>query len=241
MERNKPILLGVDGNFSPATRDALRLTGKLLSQVLPDGRVLLLHVIPVPYDPSPVWGKSLRELRSFLPTSQQRLEAERTLWRARKALEQQGIAPQRIQWLQRIGSPADEIVKVAGELAVDRIIIGSHANTLAHQMRRLAIGSLSHHVLRHAPCPVILAVPPPAPRARNLVVWYKQAVTFYLHEHQGTLMIFTACEAAQMFAPPEKTAGSREVQAASRALEQLAADGILCCARVKGEVRYFND
>lgn len=73
------------------------------------------------------------------------------------------------------------------------------------------------------------------------MAWYKEAVMQSLHEHPESLLVFTACDAAQMFAPPKKTVGSKEVEAAALALEQLASDGLLCCQKVKGELRYLND
>ncbi len=66
-------------------------------------------------------------------------------------------------------------------------------------------------------------------------------MTRSLEEHPGTLKVFTACDVAQVFAPPGRAVGSREVEAAARALEHLAQSGMLCCRKVKGEVRYFND
>lgn len=238
---NKRILLGVDTSLSPPTQHALRVTSKLLTQSSQDVRLVLLHVIPVPYDTSFSWGKSSGVLRPFSPTTQQRLQAEHALWRARTALQQQGIAPERIEWLQRVGTPADEIVKAARELGVDSIVLGSRGNALAQRIRRLLVGSTSRRVLRLAPCPVTLVVPPPKPRARSLVAWYKEAVTRFLHEHPGSLQVFTACDVAQKFAPPKRTVGRKEVEAAARALEQLASDGLLCCHKVKGELRYLND
>ncbi len=87
----------------------------------------------------------------------------------------------------------------------------------------------------------MIAVPPHAPRPRSLVAWYKEAVTQSLNEQPGSLKIFTACDVAQLFAPPNRTVGSKEVDAAVCALEQLARDGVLCCHTVKGEVCYIND
>ncbi len=105
----------------------------------------------------------------------------------------------------------------------------------------MLVESTSHRVMRLAPCPVTLVVPPGELRVRNLVNWYKEAVKRSLHERSGSLLVFTACEVAQRFAPPERTVGSTEVEAANRALEQLASDGLLCCQKVRGELRYLND
>ena len=235
---NKRILLGIDTDLSPSTQYALRITSELLEQSSPELRLVLLHVIPVPFDTTPTWGKSMEALP---PTTQQCLQAERALRRACTAVQQQGIAPGRIESLQRVGTPADEIVRAARELQVDFIVIGSRGNFLRQRIRRVLIGSTSHRVLKLAPCPIMVAVPPRAPRPRNLVAWYKEAVTGSLSEHQGSLIAFTACEVAQVFAPPNRPIGSKEVEAAARALEELARSGLLCCHKVKGEVRYLND
>jgi nucleotide-binding universal stress UspA family protein len=241
MNMNKRILLAIDTNLSPPTQHALRVTTRLLEQSSQDTRLVLLHIIPVPYDTSLRWGKPGRVYQHFPPAIQQRLQAEQALWRARAALQQQGIAPERIEWLQRTGIPADEIVKTATELGVDSIVIGTRGNTLAQRIRRLLVGSTSHRVLRLSPCPVTLVVSPDKPHVRSLVAWYKTAVTRSLHEHPGSLQVFTAYDVAQLFTPSERTIRNKEMEAATLALEQLAREGLLCCHKVKGELRYLND
>ena len=62
-----------------------------------------------------------------------------------------------------------------------------------------------------------------------------------LHASPEVLTVLTAVEVAERFAPPNRTVGLKEVEAASRALEHLARKGVLCCHRVRGEVRYSND
>src|SRR5258708_6826916 len=241
MPLNKRILLGIDVILTPPTRQALRTASELFRESSPDLQLVLLHVIPVPYDTSPAWGKSTGTFRPFLPTAVQRLQSEHTLWKARTILLQQGIASERIMWLQRVGSPADEIAKVARELDVDCIVIGSRGNALAQRIRRLMAGSVSRRVLHLAQCPVTLVVPPEEPRARGLVAWYKEAVTRALDEHPRSLMIFTACDVALNFAPPKRPVGCKEVEAAETALEQLAGNGLLCYQKSKDELRYLND
>src|SRR5205814_763496 len=121
---SKRILLGIDTGLSPSTQYALRITSKLLEQSSPELRLVLLHVIPVPFGTQPVWGKSMEVFYSLPPTTQQRLQAERALRRACTAVQQQGIDPGRVELLQRVGMPADEIVRAARELQVDFIVIG---------------------------------------------------------------------------------------------------------------------
>ncbi|TMC90947.1 MAG: hypothetical protein E6J11_20780 [Chloroflexi bacterium] len=76
---------------------------------------------------------------------------------------------------------------------------------------------------------------------KEVEAWYKEAVTRSLHEHPGSLLVFTACDVAQKFAPPKRMVGCQEVDAAAHALEQLARNGLLCSHKIKGELRYLND
>jgi nucleotide-binding universal stress UspA family protein len=51
------------------------------------------------------------------------------------------------------GEPGPSIVDVATSEQVDIVIVGSHGRG---SMGRLLIGSVSEHVVRHAPCPVLV-------------------------------------------------------------------------------------
>ncbi len=53
-------------------------------------------------------------------------------------------------------SPADEIVKHAKEIHADVIIVGTHGRD---GVSRLLMGSVAEHVVRHAPCPVLVVRP----------------------------------------------------------------------------------
>jgi nucleotide-binding universal stress UspA family protein len=50
-----------------------------------------------------------------------------------------------------VGKPAEEILRVAREEAVDLIVMGTHGRTGLHH---LLLGSTAETVLRTAPCPV---------------------------------------------------------------------------------------
>jgi nucleotide-binding universal stress UspA family protein len=52
-----------------------------------------------------------------------------------------------------VGSPATEIVKAAKEWQADVIVIGSHGR---RGLVRTLLGSVAEHVMRHAPCPVLV-------------------------------------------------------------------------------------
>jgi len=233
---NRRIVVAIDADISPQTQYVLRVASSLLELSAPQLGVVLLHVIPVPDMPQSKSGMS-----RVAPTAEQRELAEQALHSARIELQKQGIVPEQIAILLRSGIPADEIVKAAKELEADFIMIGSRGNSLKQKMRRLLMGSTSHRVVKLGPCPVMIAALPQMPGPRNLVAWYKEAITHYLQEHPDKLMIFTSYEVAHMFAPPQRIVGRKEVDAASAALEQLARCGVLFCQRVNGELRCIND
>jgi nucleotide-binding universal stress UspA family protein len=51
------------------------------------------------------------------------------------------------------GDPATAIIKVAEEMACDLIVLGTHGRT---GFRRVLMGSVAEHVMRTAPCPVLV-------------------------------------------------------------------------------------
>jgi nucleotide-binding universal stress UspA family protein len=233
---NRCIVVAIDAYISPQTLHVLGVASSLLELSSPQLGVVLLHVIPVPSMPPSKFGMS-----RVAPTVEQRERAEQALHRARIELQKQGIIPERIELLLRSGIPTDEIVKAAKELEADFIMIGSRGNSLKQKMRRLLTGSISHRVVKLGSCPVMIASLPQMTGPRNLVGWYKEAITHYMQEHPDKLVIFTSYEVAHLFVPPLRTAGSQEVNAASAALEQLASSGVLVCQKVNGELRCIND
>lgn len=58
------------------------------------------------------------------------------------------------------GTPAACIVEVAKRWPADLIVMGSHGRG---GVQRMLLGSVAEEVMRHAPCPVLIA--PPAPGA----------------------------------------------------------------------------
>lgn len=237
---SKRILVGVDTELSPPTQQALHVVSEFLEPPSPYLHVILLTVIPTLDTPSTRGG--YRAPFIYLgSTTRQRLQADCALQRACLELTQRGVARDRIELLRREGAPADEIVKVAQERGVDCIVLGSHENSFIQKTRRLVAGSISRQVLQHAPCPIMIVALPGTPPSRDLVAWYEEAVTRYLHEQAGRLTILTSGEVAQTFGPAYRTAGRKEVAAATRALERLSSNGVLCCQRVKGELHCMND
>jgi len=68
-------------------------------------------------------------------------------------LSPEDITRLRPEYAVRIGTPAEEIVRYADTRDVDLIIMGTHGRSgVAH----LLMGSVAEHVVRTAPCPVLL-------------------------------------------------------------------------------------
>jgi nucleotide-binding universal stress UspA family protein len=61
------------------------------------------------------------------------------------------------------GEPGASIVKVAEDMHCDLIVLGTHGRT---GFRRVLMGSVAEHVMRTAPCPV-LVVKGPVPQANR--------------------------------------------------------------------------
>jgi nucleotide-binding universal stress UspA family protein len=69
-----------------------------------------------------------------------------------------GIAVSFLVWT---GDPGDQVVTAAEAERVDMVIVGSHGRGA---VGRLFLGSVSEHVVRNAPCPVLVVRPrEPAP------------------------------------------------------------------------------
>jgi len=237
---NKCILVGIDAPLSPATRQAIRTIKEFVGPLMPQIRLVLLHVIPVPYTGSSVYAGQFRQTSVAV---EQRQEAEKILAMVRGAIQEQDFDSWRVDICIRQGSPAEEIVKVAREVQADLVIVGSRGNTTLERVRRLLVGSKSRRVLRYATFPVMVVTSTPAKRPTDLVIWYEEEITRYLHKNPGGLTVFNPAEVAQLFVPPgcKRGPGRKERAAASLALERLAGEGVLCRHEIKGELRYVND
>jgi nucleotide-binding universal stress UspA family protein len=239
---SKRILLGVDTPVSPATQYALRTVSEFIEQAFPPVDLLLLHIIPVPYIASPSPGIYAGHIQSASVSTEQRMQAEHILQKASIELQKRGLYSDHIETFIRPGIPAEGIVKGAKDLHADLIVVGSRGNSLKQRLRRIVAGSVSRKVLQLAPCPVMIVSCPSIKQPSDLVTWYKEAITHYLHEHPDGLLVFTPDEVTEKFASPGKNVpGRKETAAAILALEQLAREGVLCRHDVKGEMRYVND
>ncbi|MDR1998704.1 MAG: universal stress protein [Frankiaceae bacterium] len=63
-----------------------------------------------------------------------------------------------VEYLLPTGPPGLEICALAASLPASVIVLGTRGNS---GIRRAVLGSVSGHVVRHAPCPVVITAPAP--------------------------------------------------------------------------------
>ena len=130
-----------------AVSEALRLARTMKASLH------VLHVVDNPMGLDPLSSQVHTAAIAGLKLNLAR-EAKRQLRRGIRALGGTGIT---VTSEVRTGRPANEIVACARERKVDLIVIGSHGRT---GVSRLILGSVAEHVVRSAPCAVLIIRPP---------------------------------------------------------------------------------
>lgn len=133
----KHILVAVDGS-----ENALRASQQVaeLAKLIGDAKVEAVSVIAIDvysdmvYDPIKAHGEAQTEL--VAP--------------AVNILKDAGIEPE-LTLLH--GRPADELIRYAEKQGADLLVIGSRG---LNALQEFAIGSVSHKVIKHAKCPVLV-------------------------------------------------------------------------------------
>jgi phosphoglycerate kinase len=148
-KRPGKILLAVDG--SAPSIEAAR---KISTLVAAEGAEIALVYVQKPSERDaeiPLMDSATQRRRDL----ERRLEAERVMAAGQAPLARQGlVAHHRII---ASGDPADEILKVADELGVQLLAMGSHGRT---GILGIFLGSVSRKVLDRAHCPVLIVHPP---------------------------------------------------------------------------------
>jgi nucleotide-binding universal stress UspA family protein len=145
------ILVGVDG--SEPSLDAVRAGLALLGG---ERHVVLVTTLE-PLDPMLVTGTGMAggtmSTETFEQTNQeQEDEARRLVTEAADALGLTSTAELRVER----GNPGPTLCALAEELGADAIVLGSRGRG---GLKRAVLGSVSDHVVRNAPCPVIVTGP----------------------------------------------------------------------------------
>ena len=135
---DRRLLVGIDAPLTAATRHALHTVGEFFAPYSLHVRLLLLNVIPIPYS-----GGRFAPPVPFSPTTEQRKQALEALEAACATLEEHGMTRSHIKMLIGGGSPADELVRLAGQQHVDCLVIGSRGNSPLQRLRRVLMDSMS--------------------------------------------------------------------------------------------------
>jgi nucleotide-binding universal stress UspA family protein len=132
------ILVGYDGSkeSEKALEAALAIADTLDAKVA---------VLAVAQPPEPAKAIKLQVLADGA-----REHFEKSLRRISHAAEQNGI---QVETRIAIGHPAEQIIRRAEQSHADLIVVGRRGNST---FEKVVMGSVSEHVLRHAPCPVLV-------------------------------------------------------------------------------------
>jgi nucleotide-binding universal stress UspA family protein/uncharacterized protein (DUF2267 family) len=138
--------------------DCSRHAGELAANLAKDrdAQLVLLHIIE-PSEISSELGVALSDPRSL-----------------RAAVDGELVELQRsyngvhCEHVVAMGSPAAEIVRVAGEIKSDLIVLGTHGR---RGLGRLLMGSVAEEVIRRAPCPVLTLKPTDSQHWINYEDW----------------------------------------------------------------------
>ncbi len=126
-----------------------------------NSRVLAVFVWAAPFAPRAIASDELYRAQHDLFERVRHAAAETMVEFIRE--ENAEAAGVEVEWFVVSGDPRVKILEIADERQVDLIVIGSHGRT---GIRRLVLGSVAEHTLRHAACPVMI-VPAPATVGQN--------------------------------------------------------------------------
>jgi universal stress protein A len=138
--RMKRILVPID--FSDCSRKALQYAIPLAQEH--NAALTLLYVVPPPYAAGEYVGIDYAQLQAEM-----RVSGDKGL--SKLANELDGLVS--AEKLVRVGSPASEIIEAAKDLDADVIVISTHGRT---GLKHVLLGSVVEHVVRRAPCPVLV-------------------------------------------------------------------------------------
>ncbi len=132
----------VPTDFSELSTDALKYGAQLAHDM--GGRLLVLHVVETLGPENVTYG----EATSFLQPEAYR----HRLWEELRQIKSP-LPDVAVDYLLSEEDPAEAIVHAASAHRCDLIVMGSHGRS---GLRRLFMGSVAEHVVRHAPCPVLV-------------------------------------------------------------------------------------
>jgi nucleotide-binding universal stress UspA family protein len=164
----KTILVPVD--FSRASMHALKYTIPLAEEF--NAAIHLVHVQPADeFTAIPGAGRLMLNCADAVALMQDRLAEVQEKDDVKFCLDNCHVVS---------GRPYQEICKLAGELAVDLIVLPTRGHS---GLKRLALGSTAERVVRHAPCPVLI---PRGSRFESLTWSAEPVPKFAIHKILAT-------------------------------------------------------
>ncbi len=121
-----------------------------------DGDRVIVATVVEPVDPSLVTGSGMAggvmtpEALDQMAEAQ-RAEGQRHIDDTVASLDLDGAETQVV-----LGAPGPALCDLAAELSAHALVIGSRGRG---GIKRALLGSVSDHVIRHAPCPVVITTP----------------------------------------------------------------------------------
>jgi nucleotide-binding universal stress UspA family protein len=147
------IVVAID--FSETSRAALRRATQLAREA--NGTLHVVHVVPMPVYAA--WSVEAPDLEAAGIHAYYVEDARRQLVDLTATL---AIEPSRVTCTALPGRPAQEIVRYATEIGASLIVLGTHGHGFVN---RMLLGSVADHVVRHAPCAVLVVPPVTSPTA----------------------------------------------------------------------------
>jgi nucleotide-binding universal stress UspA family protein len=123
-----------------------------LAVLAPPARIVVLTVAP-PVDPTLVTGTGFAGGVMSLDDTQDLVEIQREHAATIVGETIAALGLDAAEPLVEVGDPAGMICDVASRLPAGVVVIGSNGHG---GLRRAIMGSVSDHVVRHSPCPVIV-------------------------------------------------------------------------------------
>lgn len=127
-----------------------------VSVLAPTDRTVVLCVVPephivLPYDASGMAGAAIEPAEMMEIERDAIAEGARHAEVTAAALTEAGVTG--VETKVVLGAPAHAICDVAAELSAATVVIGSRGHG---GIKRAVLGSVSDHVVRHSPCPVLV-------------------------------------------------------------------------------------
>ena len=155
-EKFKKILVPID--FSASSLEALNYAIGFARRF--SARLVLLHSVYFPYSYRGD-GQEMYDISAFLEAARKNAHEQfRTFVKAAQ------FGPVPFETVVAVGPPVDEVCANAERDRADLIITATHGWT---GFKHVLIGSVAEHVVRHAPCPVLVVPSHPEVRREQLI------------------------------------------------------------------------